>query len=135
MLILNVSHAALWKMLHIFVVIPVCIAYTINLKMHQLVCIPVICTVVFCMMFNAKNNLHLTHGLMKTIQCHVPLDKTDLKIKYFYIPFINYRVSSGLLWYKLLRCLFYILLRYWLYYKMRMFSMSSHLWLHVDHNI
>lgn len=47
--------------------------------------------------------------------------------------FINYSLSSRLLWYQLLRCLFYILLRYWLYYKMRMFSMSSHLWLLVDH--
>lgn len=63
----NVSHAALGKTLQIFVVIPVYIVYPINLIMNQLVGIPVVCTVVFCMMFNAKNDLNQGHRLMKNI--------------------------------------------------------------------
>lgn len=70
---------------------------------------------------------------MKNILRHVPLIECNWFECCFYRLFINYSLSSRLLWYQLLRCLFYILLRYWLYYKMRMYSMSSHLWLHVDH--
>lgn len=67
LLLPNISHTALRKTLQIFVVIPVYIAYPINLIMYQLVCIPVICIVVFCMMFNAKNSKRMGYDHMRLV--------------------------------------------------------------------